>query len=157
MTPWEIDQKIAEILAYLTTISLEERQQKLIEKLNAEISDEYIRRSILLVVAANTQITREETMKKMASWEKFTIGAGGAIFLLALLIIALVIPQPSDFQVFVFRLILALAAAAIGAILPGFLEVSGTVKNITLRAGGAIGLFVIVYLLNPPALVHQLQ
>ena len=155
MTPQEIDEKITEILAYLMTIPLEERQQTLIDKLNVEILDHQIHRSILLVVAANTQIISEVTVKKMASWEKFTVGAGGAVFLVALLVIAIVIPQPSDFQLFVFRLILSLAAAAVGAVIPGFLEVSGKKEKLTLRAGGAIALFVIVYLLNPPALIHQ--
>jgi hypothetical protein len=153
MTPQEIDTKTTEILAYITTISLEERQQKLIERLNAEIQDEHIRRSMLLVIAANTQIVHD--VRRMERRDKIALAVGGAVFVIGLIVIALLIPQPSDFQLFVFRLVLALAAACVGAAIPGSLEVNGTVKQITLRAGGAIALFVIIYLMNPPALAHQ--
>ena len=155
MTPQQIHQKTVEIIAYIATVPLEDRQQALHERLNADISDDYIRQTIFLVIAAQIQITREVVLKEMAIWEKITAAAGGFIFIVALLIIALVIPQPSDFQLFVFRLVLALAAAAFGSVIPGFLEVHGKVKKMTLRAGGAIALFVIVYLLNPPALAHH--
>jgi hypothetical protein len=61
------------------------------------------------------------------------------------------VPQPTAPQWFVFRVILALAAAGIGAVVPGFISVN--VKPYV-RAGGAIALFVVIYLLNPPSLVR---
>ena len=69
-----------------------------------------------------------------------------------LLAIALFVRQPSDFQIFIFRVVLALGAGAVGALIPGFLEVR--FRN-WLRAGGAIALFAIVYNINPPALIAQ--
>lgn len=74
----------------------------------------------------------------------------GVVFLAVILIIAIVIPNPSEFQIFVFRIVLAIAAAGIGAVVPGFISV-----NIPkyIRAGGAIALFVLIYLYNPPALI----
>ena len=45
-------------------------------------------------------------------------------------------------------------AAGIAAILPGFLEISGKILEITIRAGGAIAVFVLVYKFNPPKLLH---
>lgn len=78
------------------------------------------------------------TSHKMSVW----IGVGS---LAAILAAVLFVPCPSSAQFFVFRLILALGAAGIGSILPGFLHIeSGAAK-----AGGALGLFVLVYLLNP--------
>lgn len=74
----------------------------------------------------------------------------GVIFLLALLIIAILIESPSDSQQRIFRAILALAAGGIGAVIPGLLNIkmeSG--KHFSLRAAGALALFVIVYLLSP--------
>jgi hypothetical protein len=52
----------------------------------------------------------------------------------------------------IFRVVLALAAGAFGALIPGFIEVS--FRN-WLRAGGAMALFVIVYMINPPALIAE--
>jgi tetratricopeptide (TPR) repeat protein len=76
----------------------------------------------------------------------------GLIFVSVLLLIAYVTPSPTDFQIFVYRTIMALAAAGIGAIIPGFLFVQ--ISNYV-RAGGAIACFVIVYLINPPSLASQ--
>ena len=72
------------------------------------------------------------------------------IQVLLLLSIAIFIPNPTEFQLFVFRIVLALAAGAFGALIPGFIEVE--FKN-WLRAGGALALFAIVFFLNPPALI----
>ena len=83
-------------------------------------------------------------------WETLAAGAIGIVFLSLLLSIAIFIPNPTEFQLFVFRIVLALAAGAFGALIPGFIEVE--FKN-WLRAGGALALFAIVFFLNPPALI----
>lgn len=70
----------------------------------------------------------------------------GIIFLSAILVIAIMIPNPSDFSYSVFRIVLALAAAGVGAVIPGFLNVE---YRSVVRAGGAIALFVIVYFFPP--------
>ncbi|RZM81894.1 hypothetical protein [Leptolyngbya iicbica] len=74
----------------------------------------------------------------------------GASLIVALLGIAFRTPNPTAFQFFVFRVVLALAAAGVAAIIPGLINVniSGIVK-----AGGAIAVFVLIYLLNPASLV----
>lgn len=76
----------------------------------------------------------------------------GIAFILLLLGLALLVPYPTDFQYAVFRIVLALAAAGVAATIPGFLsvEVTGAV-----RAGGAIGVFVVVYFFSPANLVVQ--
>jgi hypothetical protein len=71
---------------------------------------------------------------------------------MTLILIALVVPEPKPFPLFIFRVVLALGAGALGALIPGFIEV--TFRN-WLRAGGAIALFVIVYLINPPELITE--
>ena len=78
----------------------------------------------------------------------------GIAFLLALGVLALFVPHPTPFQYLVFRVVLALAAAGVAAMLPGFLEVN--IPN-WLRAGGALAVFVVVYFYNPAALVAPIS
>ena len=78
------------------------------------------------------------------------VAAFGIVFVVALLVLALAIPNPTPFQYVVFRVILTLAVAGVAAMLPGFLAVS--VPN-WLRAGGALAVFVIVYFYNPASLI----
>ena len=79
----------------------------------------------------------------------------GSVFLIVILIIALLIPSPTDFQLLVFRVALALGAALVGSAVPGIIVVIIRVKVPgSVRAGGAIALFVFVYLVNPPALLR---
>jgi len=74
----------------------------------------------------------------------------GVVFLIALLTLAVAFPDPTSFQYTVFRIILSLAAAGIGALLPGVLDVN---PGKWIRAGGALAVFVIVYFYSPAALV----
>jgi hypothetical protein len=71
------------------------------------------------------------------------------VFLTTMLILIIRFPNPTQSQFFVFRVTLALAAAGIGAIIPGYLGAEGKQNEILFRAGGAILLFVLVYLVDP--------
>lgn len=79
--------------------------------------------------------------------------AFGVVFLLLILLLAVAIPKPTEFQIFVFRVTLSLAAGAIGAIIPGFFQIEGQFLRLSLRAGGALAVFWLVFSVNPPALV----
>lgn len=70
----------------------------------------------------------------------------GVLLLAVVLAIAFSFARPSRFQCFVLRVVLALAAAATAAGIPGFLnfQIGGV-----LRAGGALGIFVVVYCVTP--------
>jgi hypothetical protein len=71
--------------------------------------------------------------------------AFGVICVLLLLVL-----QPKEGQETTFRIVMALAAAGIAAVIPGMLNItakSGT--RFTIRAAGAMAVFVIVYLINP--------
>ena len=96
-------------------------------------------------------VPRAETAPR---WQIVATGATGIVFVLILLSLAIFFPNPTDFQLFVFRVVLALAAGAFGALIPGFIEVE--FRN-WLRAGGALALFAIVFFWNPPALVTNGQ
>lgn len=75
----------------------------------------------------------------------------GLIFLIIILFIAYFTPFPSHFQTGVLWVILSLAAAASAAAIPGFFEIR--FKN-AIRATGAIGIFVFMYLNVPKAMAN---
>lgn len=77
--------------------------------------------------------------------------AFGFVFVIILLILAVAIPNPTESTLFIFRVVLCLAAAGIGAVLPGLFEI-----NLPgVRAGGALALAAAVFFMNPPALLKS--
>lgn len=70
----------------------------------------------------------------------------GTVFVLFLIGIALFVPNPTAFQYVIFRTVLALAGGAAVAAFPGFIEVK---LGNWLRAGGALAVFAVLYLINP--------
>lgn len=90
-------------------------------------------------------------------WEKITAFVFGVIFVTTLLVLAVAFPNPTPFQYTIFRIVLSLACAGIAAVIPGFLSVRTDKLGIAIRAGGAIAVFVIVYLFNPAQLAVQQQ
>jgi hypothetical protein len=75
-----------------------------------------------------------------------TAFAFGVVFVATILIMAIWIKSPTPFQYTVFRIILAVAAAGVAAVIPGILSV--TVSNYV-QAGGALGVFVVIYFFAP--------
>ena len=57
--------------------------------------------------------------------------------------------------VVIARMILSLAIASLGALIPGFLNIGWSGNGIVIRAGGALGLFVLTYLFTPKVLQHD--
>ncbi|MCJ7764539.1 MAG: hypothetical protein MUP09_01185 [Thiovulaceae bacterium] len=76
--------------------------------------------------------------------------AFGIVFILAILALALFVPDPTPFQYLAFRIVLSLALAAAVVTLTGFTKV--TVSNWT-SAVGALALFATAYFYNPTSLV----
>lgn len=77
----------------------------------------------------------------------------GVIFAFVILGLAVLIPNPTPTQFFIIRGTFATALAAIAAIIPGLLNVESRFQGFWIRASGAIAVFVLVWLLNPPALI----
>jgi hypothetical protein len=86
-------------------------------------------------------------------WERIAALASALIFLGALLWVALRVPNPQPFQVFIFRSVLALAAGAFTAFISGFMHVEGKWARFSIRAGGGLAVFLLVYSSNPPHLL----
>ena len=78
----------------------------------------------------------------------------GVVFVVVMLAIALFVPNPTPTQWFTFRVVLALAAAGVGAMLPGLISVNA---GTYVKAGGALALFVLVFWFNPAKLVTNSQ
>jgi hypothetical protein len=88
-------------------------------------------------------VTLEERFQKRVAY------TSGVVFTIVILATAILFPTPTPFQYTVFRIVLALAAAGIAAMIPGFLSVEvGT----AVRATGAIAVFVIIYFFSPAQL-----
>jgi uncharacterized integral membrane protein len=123
------------------------------EKLTIKVSE----KEGVIIKRETIQHDDENAKPEPPPWEKIAVFAFGVLFLLLLLVIAFLVPNPTDFQLFVFRVALALVAAAVAALVPGFLHVQSQVFRNTIRAGGAIAVFVIVYMVNPPRFISPLQ
>jgi hypothetical protein len=85
-----------------------------------------------------------------ALWEKITVVAiaGGIVLLVGWLVV-----RNEKFAdpnlVVILRIIISLAVSVLGATIPGFLQIDWKGKGIVIRAGGALALFVLTYLLSP--------
>lgn len=74
----------------------------------------------------------------------------GVGLLVLVLVISIFIPQPIGFQAVTFRTVLALAAGCIAGAIPGFVKIETQVLSAgMLQGGGAIGIFIMVYFVNP--------
>jgi hypothetical protein len=82
--------------------------------------------------------------------EKTALLLFAIFFILLLLLLVLAVPYPTEAQWRVFNLVLALVAAAMATMLPGVLHLQFTPW---LKAGGALAVFALVFLVKPAGLV----
>ncbi len=84
------------------------------------------------------------------SWLAFGFGVA---FASALFVTGLVLifrkEDPPPFAAWLLRVIMALAAAGFGAVVPGMLGVEMNAGGVIIRATAGFGLFVLVYLVTP--------
>src|SRR5271166_5070632 len=76
--------------------------------------------------------------------------AFGCVALAAVLWLAFRAETLSEQQFEILRIVLALAGGGVGAVIPGFLDVSVKPSaKLALRAGGALAVFVVLYFWSP--------
>lgn len=84
-------------------------------------------------------------------WSSTVTFVVGIFFLFIILIITLFITKLSEFQILVFRVVLAVSATAILVTIPGTIDLKLPFLGIgVIQAGGALVLFILVFLVNPP-------
>jgi hypothetical protein len=91
-------------------------------------------------------------------WQKIVMAVTAIAFLLILIAIGVFMrPQDlNDFNIFLFRTVLALIAGAFGGVfIPGVIQVEKKGAKFAVTAAGAAAFVVIVYFFNPPALVKN--
>lgn len=95
--------------------------------------------------------------------EGFTLTSGvrimisfgfGVVFLIAIIAIAIFLPNPTDFQYIIFRLVASLSAAGVVAVMSGFIEIK---FGGWLRAGGALAVFAAVFWTNPAEKIMSIK
>lgn len=92
-------------------------------------------------------------LNKTPKWQLILGLIIGVLFAIMILLAAIFIPNPSVTQFFIFRGFFAVSLAAIAAIIPGLLTVESRFQHFSIRATGAIAIFVIIWLVNPPQLL----
>jgi hypothetical protein len=70
----------------------------------------------------------------------------GIVFVLLILFLVLQYPCPTKIQANVFQIVLAISAGACAAVIPGFFNFK---YQSLVKAGGGLGIFALVYLVNP--------
>ena len=63
------------------------------------------------------------------TWEKLAIFIFGVVFVSLLVLIAIAIPRPTEFQTTVFRIVLSLAAAGVGALVTAVVRLAPAVPR----------------------------
>ncbi|MEM6428395.1 MAG: hypothetical protein AAF708_04075 [Deinococcota bacterium] len=94
----------------------------------------------------NNQVSKG--MSQYKDHERLIFWAG-CVFIVALLTISIFITDMAPITYLAFRVILALSASSVSTLIPGLLDIK---LNKWLKAGGALGIFVIVYFINPAPL-----
>ncbi|MGX9460400.1 hypothetical protein ACWXWU_04045 [Shewanella sp. A14] len=96
----------------------------------------------------------KQDKKNIPKWQLITSVSIGCVALIASVVIALVVPNPTTYQIFILRGLFAISLASIASIIPGFLNLETGAKSTAayfgIYAGGAITIFVLIWLFNPP-------
>jgi len=92
----------------------------------------------------------------VSNWEKVAAFSFGAVFLGALLVIAVAIPEPTASQYVTLKTLLAISAAGVGTVIPGVLGLKLPLgRKGLLRAAGATVFFVLVFFFSPSPPVRE--
>jgi hypothetical protein len=118
----------------------------------AELKDRFV--NLKLPVRGFTH--RKKMNQQYKSWEKVAMYLTVIGFLCIMVAIALWNKNYTPEGFWIFRVVLSLIGGAFTAIaIPGSLIVEAKLPKFAIKATGAVGVFVIVYLLNPPALIKN--
>ncbi len=149
MTPAEVRAAANEIVAALVRVPPHRKLAEL-KKLISGLPNADVRNAVETLVLTTEGLVNQRSSRS----DRNGVLIFGVAFLVVLLVIALAVPNPTASQLLIFRVVLALAAAGVAWFIPGFIDVNVRLPRIAIRASGAIAVFVIVYLVNPPNVVR---
>ncbi len=104
---------------------------------------------------AGFEMKEAKDLKNTPKWQLVTGLVIGLMLALIILVLVVFIPNPTPSQFFVFRGVFAISLAAVAAIIPGLLNVESRFNKFSIKATGAIAVFILVWMLNPPALISS--
>jgi len=97
-----------------------------------------------------------EVTEKIERWQKILGIILGSLLLIAVVVLSFVFSQPTEFQKFIIRGMFAISLAFMASFIPGFINLSSKLRvrggYFVVVAGGAIAIFVLIYLFNPPGI-----
>ena len=99
---------------------------------------------------------RTKTNPPSPSFDRIA-ATGAALVIVGLAVFLLIRNQPvADPRLFlVLRVVVSFSAAALGATVPGFLELGWRGRGLAIRAGGALALFVLTFVYTPDLVTEQ--
>jgi hypothetical protein len=92
----------------------------------------------------------DSTDNQTSNTATYLTAGAGVIFILISVLLIILYPNPSPAQYQVFKIVLALACAGFAAAIPGAINVG---VGHAVRAGGAMGVFVIIYFFSPAGMM----
>ncbi|WLG46423.1 hypothetical protein [Pseudomonas sp. FP1740] len=101
-------------------------------------------------------VKAHEDVKKISTAQLISCTVLGVVIMAISIGLSLYAPNPTPYQTFVFRTVLAVGLSMLIAGVPGFINVkfkaSGLGQYFKAVAGGAIAVFLVIYLVNPAEL-----
>lgn len=94
-----------------------------------------------------------ENMEKRSQWREIVGVILGTIGMIAIIVLVLFNPELSEKQFLIVRGLFALCSAMLVILIPGALNVQSNWNKMSVKATGAIAVFIIIWMLNPPSLV----
>lgn len=89
-----------------------------------------------------------------SKWKEILAIAISLLLLLIIIYFTIKIPHPTTFQIFIFRGVFALSLALLTFLIPGLLNVESKFNQVKIKATGAIAVLIIIWFVNPPALIN---
>lgn len=92
----------------------------------------------------------------VTKWQRVVSVVVGVIAVGAVLTISMLEPNPTPWQQYVLRGCLAIGLAALGSLVPGFLNVTLRMKSyLTIMAGGSLAIFVLLWMITPKTIPND--
>ena len=149
MTPADIGDLVNNIQSDVLATEQSKRKalfHKRIRELHPEV------RSIvepIVALAIITELNKDDMAANTKKLQFYGFWSGLALLVLGVILLW-VTPNPTPPQYWAARVIISLGAAGFSLALAGLLQIKATLPLIGISAAGALGVLVLLYLVNPP-------